>query len=242
MFTDITLQARLPGHHSLILFIIIQGGSNNANGIAIDGSGDLYITDPYNGYVWEYSASSGATSVITRGLNGPTGIQVDGSGNVYVVELNARTLKKFTSAGVLTATLLSGFNSPYSLYVDLAGNYYIGGSTAPGAVSEYSSSGLLIQTVTTTLGSPRGIVVDGSGNLFVSDFTNNKVVEYTPTYYTISPSVTTGNPGLSFDPITGKVYRDANCGIRAGYVYGNCLRLRACACDYNGDHILLQLL
>ncbi len=73
-----------------------------ASGIAIDGSGNLYIADSSNNRIRKVTASSGNISTIAGNgvqgyagdggnaagaeMNGPEGVAVDGSGNIYIVD------------------------------------------------------------------------------------------------------------------------------------------------------------
>jgi DNA-binding beta-propeller fold protein YncE len=71
--------------------ITIASGVGHAQGIAIDGSGNLFIADMNNNRVLEMlwnGSSYGAPQVIISGLGGPQGIAVDGSGNLYISDTN----------------------------------------------------------------------------------------------------------------------------------------------------------
>jgi streptogramin lyase len=84
-------------------------------GIAIDGSGNLYITDAGNNQVRKISPAGVVTTFAgsgTRGANNatgaaasfntPSGVAVDASGNVYVADENNNLIRKITTAGAVS--------------------------------------------------------------------------------------------------------------------------------------------
>ncbi len=117
--------------------VIPTPGVNEISGIAVDGSGNVYISedDGGNGITWPnpkirileetLSAGSYTQSIIpTRTLAQPTSIAVDANGNIYITdELNNIVLKETLSAGSYTESTLSA-QWPYSVAVDGSGNIY----------------------------------------------------------------------------------------------------------------------
>src|SRR4051812_32516487 len=57
-------------------------------GVAVDGSGNVFVADSNNSAVKEIVAAGGYTTVNTlgSGFNTPFGVAVDGSGNVFVAD------------------------------------------------------------------------------------------------------------------------------------------------------------
>jgi len=127
---------------------------NNPMGIAIDGSGNLYVADSNNamirkvtsaGAVTTYAGTSGvygsidgpALSAATFGS--PHGIAVDAIGNVIVTDNTAHTVRKISPNGIVTTiggqAYQSGFmdgngpntrfSGPAGLTIDSAGNLYL---------------------------------------------------------------------------------------------------------------------
>jgi len=122
-------------------------------GIAIDSSGNLYVTDTSNctirkvtpsGVVSTLAGSPGiAGSADGTGslaqFNFPSGITVDSSGNLYVCDQFNSTIRKVSPTGVVTtvlgSTLITGstdgigasarLNWPYCIAVDSSGKLYI---------------------------------------------------------------------------------------------------------------------
>ena len=136
----------------------VDGTGTNAQffkprGAALDGSGNLYVTDTDNytirkitpgGVVTTFAGSAGivgttdGTGTLAR-LTFPTGVAVDGGGNVYVCD--NETIRKITSDGVVTTLAGSPgvwgfadgtnsaarFNNPSGVAADGSGNVYGGG-------------------------------------------------------------------------------------------------------------------
>ncbi|HZZ20828.1 MAG TPA: hypothetical protein VFE25_15750, partial [Opitutaceae bacterium] len=122
-------------------------------GVAVDGSGNVYVADSGNSSIRKISASGAVTTFAgssgssgssdgTGGaarFNAPEAVAVDTAGNVYVADTNNNTIRKITSGG--TVTTLAGaagqtgssdgpggsarFNGPYALAVDTNGNVYV---------------------------------------------------------------------------------------------------------------------
>jgi len=134
---------------------------NNPYGIAVDGTGNVYVTDTNNhtirkitpaGVVTTLAGTAGASGS-TDGtgsaalFRGPTALTVDSAGNVYVADTGNQVIRKVTSAGVVTT---------------LAGIPGVSGNT------DGSGSEVLFH-------SPAGIAVDAAGNIYVSDSLNNTI-------------------------------------------------------------------
>ena len=137
-------------------------------GVTLDGAGDLYIADTYNGRIRRVD---GATSIITTVAgNGVTGFSGDG--------------------GPATAAEL---NYPSSVALDAVGNIYFS-DTNNDVVRVVNSSTGVITTVAGTGGqagyagdsgpaneaklqSPNGLTFDSAGNLYIADTGNNVIRE-----------------------------------------------------------------
>ena len=73
-------------------------------GIAVDGSGNVYVGD-YSNHLIRKITSAGVVTTLaaTGGGSYPNGVAVDGSGNVYVADAENNLIRKITSAGVVNA-------------------------------------------------------------------------------------------------------------------------------------------
>jgi sugar lactone lactonase YvrE len=80
---------------------------NNVNGITVDSSGNLYVTDTLNRVVRQINIASGQVATVT-GTQArffyPEGIAIDGSGNLYVVDADNNSLDE----GVVVSAITTG--------------------------------------------------------------------------------------------------------------------------------------
>jgi ribosomal protein S11 len=140
---------------------------NYPNGVAVDDSGDVFITDTYNSRIREVVKATGNIITVagtgTPGFSGdggpatsarlyyPTGVAVDSSGNLYIADLyNNRIREVVKATGAITT---------------IAGN---GGTTDSGDGGLATSAGIA---------SPQAVAVDGSGNVYIADFYTNRIRE-----------------------------------------------------------------
>ena len=136
------------------------------SGLAIDGSGNIYVADTTNFTVRKMTSAGVVTTLagnpLSRGTADgtgaaalfyqPTGVAVDSSGNVYVTDTGNSTIRKITSGGVVTT---------------ISGVPLIEGSAnGTGTAAEFFL--------------PAGIAADSGGNLYVSDTYNNVIRKITP--------------------------------------------------------------
>jgi len=136
-------------------------------GVAVDGSGNLYIADLSNNRVREVVAATGViTTVAGNGAQGyggdggpaiqaslysPAGVAVDGADNLYIADSNNNRVREVGAAtGVITTVAGNG-----------AQGY--GGDGGPATQAEMNH--------------PDGVAVDGAGNLYITDAANNRVRE-----------------------------------------------------------------
>ncbi len=151
-------------------------------GVAVDGSGNVYITDTYANRVVKFTPSGTASvlNVSSPGgspLNYPTGVAVDGGGNVYIVDTNNNRVVKFT----LSSPGGSPLNGPFGVTVDGGGNVYIADSYNNRVVELTAGGVASVVNVGspggTPLNFPFGVAVDLAGDLYISDMHNNRLVE-----------------------------------------------------------------
>jgi hypothetical protein len=131
----------------------------NPWGVAVDGSGNVYVADRNNHLIRKITSAGVVTTLAGSGSSGsadgtgtaatfhyPHDVAVDGSGNVYVADQNNHLIRKITSAGVVTT---------------LAGTGSIGSANGTGTAASFYY--------------PYGVGVDGSGNVYVADYNNHLI-------------------------------------------------------------------
>ena len=173
------------------------------NGIALDNSGNLYVSDSGNHRVLYYPAGvTTATRVYGQpdfisntqnnggisadSLSGPFGVALDNIENLYVADNNNNRVLYYP-AGVTTATRVYG-----------QGGNFTSATQNNGGISADS------------LSRPNGVALDNIGNLYVADGTNNRVLYYPAGVTTATriygqpdfTSNTLNNGGISADSLS----------------------------------------
>jgi hypothetical protein len=95
------------------------------NGVAVDGSGNLYFSDNMANEVEEWNAGTQMVTPLASGLNYPSAVAVDGSGNVYFSDTGKPShqgMERGDRAG--DPVVSSGLSSPDGVAVDGADNVY----------------------------------------------------------------------------------------------------------------------
>ncbi len=140
-------------------------GALFAAGVAMDGSGNLFIADSVNGRVREVSVLGMITTVAGNGSIGyagdggpatnaslfhPSAIAVDGLGNVFISDSGNHCIREAGSNGNIATVAGNGTNG-----------YFGDGGPATNASLSY----------------PQGVAVDALGNLWIADDNNNRIRE-----------------------------------------------------------------
>lgn len=142
---------------------------NMPQGIAVDKSGNIYVTERVNHTIRKITPAGVVTTLAgTAGVvgtadgtgtaarfNAPTGIGVDTLGNVYVADTYNYTLRKITPSGVV------------STLVGVAGT--AGSSDGAGQSAR--------------LRNPNGVAVDLAGNIYIADGIDATIRKVTPAGY-----------------------------------------------------------
>jgi sugar lactone lactonase YvrE len=122
--------------------------------VAVDGSGNAYISDALYHAVYKetLSGTSFTQSTVATGFVAPYGIAVDKAGNVYVADYSGGAVYKETlsTAGYTQSTVTSsGPGEPLGIAVDGSGNLYINDSNnnLSGEIVKLSPSGGNFDTV-----------------------------------------------------------------------------------------------
>ncbi len=154
---------------------------SRSQGVAVDGSGNVYIADG-NGRIRKVNTAGIISTVAgggTSGLGdgGPAtaaeidayGLAVDAPGNIYIASFNDNRIRKVNTSGIISTIAGNG-----------TGGYT--GDGGPGIDAE--------------IWGPSGVAVDGSGNVYIADYINNRVRKLTPITCALSEGTPTVNQNV----------------------------------------------
>ncbi len=142
-------------------------GLGRAQGIAEDGSGNLYVADKGTGNVIEVPGGTGTPVTLASGLTNPHGVTVDAAGNVYVSSDNQ--VAEYPAGGGAAIQMGTGYRTPQDVAVDASGTVYVA-DTGNAQIVRVAAGGQSQSVLTVTgLVAPHGITVDTAGDLYVSD-------------------------------------------------------------------------
>ena len=177
----VAVDGMLPANPT-IRTIVPPGGFASPAALAIDGSGNLFVTDVVQQQAYEVTAASGYATITTIGggfiFNSPSGIAVDPRGNVLVTDGSFRMLT--AASGYHTIVTIAGpWANATAVAVDPAGNAFIadGGNGVNGALWEALAVGGAVPASPTVnplatgfaFGPLVGVTIDFANNLFVSN-------------------------------------------------------------------------
>ena len=158
--------------------------------LAVDGQGNLYISDFVEHRVRRVDAGGIITTVAGTGgpgfsgdggpateaeLNSPAGLALDGQGNLYIADSTNRRVRRVDAGGIITT--VAELDSPVGLALDGQGNLYIADAynnrvlrvDAGGTITTVAGTGAALQL-------PTMVALDGQGNLYIADTDNNRVL------------------------------------------------------------------
>ncbi len=164
----------------------LSGDVTPLRGMAVDGTGNVYLADAYNSRVRKVTPAGTISTVAGTGTPGysgdggpatsarletPTGLAVDNAGNLYIADTYNFRVRKVSTAGTITT---------------------IAGTGTPGASGDGGPA------TAARLNHPAGLAVDSIGTLYVADGGNGRIRKIS-TAGTISTIAGTGTAGFSGD-------------------------------------------
>ncbi|HJT88176.1 MAG TPA: NHL repeat-containing protein, partial [Bryobacteraceae bacterium] len=175
---------------------------NQPTGVAVDGSGNLYIADQWNLRIRKVDSSGNITTIAGSGvlsysgdggpaanaqLSTPQGGAVDRAGNLYIADSRNGAIRQVSTAGTINTIATLGL--PLGVAVASGGNVYVS-DFAGNTVRMIAPDG----TVTTVAGTgnadtagdggpaanadingPFGLALDSAGNLYIAEFSGNRI-------------------------------------------------------------------
>ena len=171
----------------------VGGGLSVPYGVAIDGSGNAWVSDQVGpAEVSEFNSAgieqSGA-GYTGGGLTTPYGIAIDGSGAAWAVSYT--TVSKFTSTGTVFGYTDDGINGAFAIALDGSGYAWVTNAVG-NSISKFSNSvsSILLDNnyIGGGLNEPFGIAIDGAGSVWVANSQGNSISEFSSSGLPISPS------------------------------------------------------
>jgi Cep192 domain 4/NHL repeat len=154
-------------------------------GVAVDGTGNLYIADEGNQRIRKVDTSGTISTVAGNGTAGfsgdggpaastelydPFGVAIDGAGNLYIADQANQRIRKVDTSGNISTVAGNG-------------TYGFSGDGGPATSAE--------------LFNPFGVAVDGAGNLYIADAYNQRIrkVDTSGNISTVAGNGTAGYSG-----------------------------------------------
>ena len=174
--------------------VIVADNLSYPEGVAVDGSGDIFVSVSFDNVVKEIVAVNGKVSTgstvntVSSGLSQPEGLAVDASGDVFVAVPSYEAVVEIVAVNGLvspsstTKYFNSGFYDPFGVAVDGSGNVFVAdpGSQAASTLGQGAAlkeivavnGAVSLSSTVITLGGgfqARGVALDGLGHVFVAD-------------------------------------------------------------------------
>lgn len=190
--------------------IKLTGGSlATPYGVAIDATGNAWVTNETGTAVSEFSPTGAAlagSSGVT--LNGAQGLTIDPAGNVWVANTGGNNLIEIGGTGAYVRTVNSDFlSAPVDVAADARNNIWAANflpiSGPAYLVSVFTATGANQTQFNTNLNAPSALAVDPSGNVWVSNSGSGTLSKYSKTFSLVGSGYTDsalqGPAGIAFD-------------------------------------------
>jgi streptogramin lyase len=155
-------------------------------GVAVDASGNPWVTNETGNTVTELSSSgglAGSFDPVGANFDEPIAIAIDASGKAWVANFTGNTVTELSSSGGLAGSfdpVGANFDGPNGVAIDASGNAWFpngNGNTA----TELTSAGDLAGNFdpSSSFHFPSGVAIDASGNAWMPNEGGNDVTELT---------------------------------------------------------------
>ena len=183
---------------------------NVPNGIAVDASGNIWVTNSHDNTVSKLDSSGSIVGTYPVSGSIPADIAIDGSGNLWIANLYSANVTKMSSSGSIIATYPAG-TYPAGISIDASGNVWIANSWS-NYITRLNSSGSILGTFYPGK-YPAGMAVDASGNLWIANYQGNSVTELSPSGSIIATVAISDSPsGIAIDS-SGNIWVPNNTSV-----------------------------
>ena len=175
------------------VFTVVETSFVDVAGIAVDGLGNVYVTDRWLNRIFKFNSTGGLLAAWGNygtqpgEFNSPEGIAIDSAGNIYVVDSGNDRIQKLNNGGAFISewgTTGNGpeqFDQPYGItvygsdvYITDTGNDRIQWFTTAGAyMGQWGASG----SAAGQFNEPKGIAANAS-YVFVVDSSNSRIQRF----------------------------------------------------------------
>ena len=182
--------------------VVTVGSFSNAQRIAPDAAGDLYVADTSNLYEMPQGCTSAScVRSLGGGFNFLVGLAVDGAGNVYVSDGAVKEVPPGCTSSACVTTVGGGWLGLSGIAVDGAGNIYVADGVGVHEMPPDCTSATCVTSLGGGFAGPTGVAVDPAGNIFVTDF-NGALPSYLSAgaVYQIPPGCTSASCTIAVAP------------------------------------------
>jgi hypothetical protein len=174
----------------------------NATGLAIDRTGDVYVSSRYEGNVHRVTPT-GQMSLYAEGMGVATGIAFDNLGNLFVGDRSGTIFKIAPDRQIFVHATLEPSMAAYHLAVGPGGDLFVSGPTTSSfeSIHRVTPQGD-VSVYFRGLGRPNGLAFDRDGNLYVAASLRGQrgIVRITPRQEASLEVSGQGLVGLAFAP------------------------------------------
>ena len=151
---------------------------NGPNGLALDSSGNLYVSTNSN-VIRKFSPAGIDLGVFaSTGLNFVMGMAFDSNGNLYAANFGGNTIEKFSPIGVDLGVFAIVIR-PTGVAFDSSGNLYVANSG--NTIARFSPNGTPLPAFTSlNLNNPVGLAFTSSGNLYAANNGADTISVFSP--------------------------------------------------------------
>jgi DNA-binding beta-propeller fold protein YncE len=150
-------------------------GLGEADALAFDAEGNLYVADYAASAVYEYAPGATTPKSKLTGLNSPDALAFDTEGDLYVADAGASAVYVFAPGATRPTsalTLTIGVDEPSALAFDSSGNLFVANNDSDGVnntVSMFAPGITSPKATLTGVEGPAALAFDASGRLYVAD-------------------------------------------------------------------------